>query len=201
MDSLGLEAKSHKASHMRIFALSTLILALGACQSGSSLGDAFDSRRNAGACPPAGAIYNASRVVQFDGENQIFTNVSYTGEIVDVRLYCRYAGGNPVQAEVEIDFAFGKGPSGSSNRHDYGYWIAVTRRSGKVLNKEYFAVQADFSDGDISGKTEVIQRIVIPRLDESVSAANFEVLIGFDLTDEQLTYNKEGRRFRLGAGQ
>ena len=201
MDSLRPEAKSNKASHMRIFALSTLILALAACQSGSSIGDAFDNRRNAGACPPAGAIYNAARVVQFEDETQVYSNVAYTGEIVGVRLFCRYASDNPVQAEVEIDFAFGKGPSGTANRQDYGYWVAVTRRSGKVLNKEYFTVQADFSEGPINGKTEVIQRIVIPRLDESVSAANFEVLIGFDLTDEQLTYNKEGRRFRLGAGQ
>ena len=201
MDSLGAEAKSDKAPHMRIFALSTALLALAACQSGSTIGDAFDSRLNAGACPPAGAIYQAARIVEFDGDNQLFPNVRYTGEIVDVRLYCRYAGDNPVRAEVEIDFALGKGPAATSNRHDYGYWVAVTRRSGKVLNKEYFTVSGDFSGGDVTGETELIQRIIIPRIDDSVSAANFEVLVGFDLTEEQLTYNREGRRFRLGAGQ
>lgn len=201
MDSLGVEAKSDKASHMRIFALSTALLALAACQSGSNIADAFDTRQNAGTCPPAGAIYNASRLVEFDGEEQIFPNVKYTGEIVDVRLYCRYAGENPVDAEVEIDFAFGKGPAGTDRRRDYTYWVAVTRRSGKVLNKAYFNVQADFSDGDVTGETELIQRITIPRIDSSVSAANFEVLIGFDLTEEQLAYNRGGRRFRLGAGQ
>ncbi len=201
MDSLAVEAKSDKASHMRIFALSAAFLGLAACQSGSSIGDAFDTRQNAGTCPPAGAMYQTARLVQFEGDEQLFPNVQYTGEIVDVRLYCRYAGTDPVRAEVEIDFAFGKGPAATSNRKDYGYWVAVTRRSGKVLNKEYFTVQADFSDGPVTGETEVIQRIIIPRNDESVSAANFEVLIGFNLTEDQLTYNQEGRRFRLGAGQ
>ena len=201
MDSLAFEAKSDKAAHMRILALSTILLALGACQSNSSIGSAFDTRQNSGTCPPAGSIYNASRVVVFDGETQLFPNVEYTGEIVDVRLYCRYAGTNPVRAEIEIDFAFGKGPAGDTNRRDYSYWVAVTRRSGKVLNKEYFTVQADFSDGPVTGKTEVLQEIIIPRADESVSAANFEVLIGFDLSEAQLEYNKEGRRFRLNAGQ
>ena len=186
---------------MRILALCTTLLGLAACQSGSTIGDAFDTRQNAGTCPPAGAMYQTARVVQFDGDEQLFPNVEYTGEIVDVRLYCRYAGPDPVRAELEIDFAFGKGPAGTSNRKDYGYWVAVTRRSGKVLNKEYFAVQADFSDGPVTGATEVLQRIIIPRNDESVSAANFEVLIGFDLTESQLAYNQEGRRFRLGAGQ
>jgi len=120
---------------------------------------------------------------EFSPFPQRFPNVEYTGEIADVRLYCRYTGTDPVRAEIEIDFAFGKGPAATSNRRDYGYWIAVTRRSGKVLEKEYFTV------------------IIIPRADESVSAANFEILIGFDLTEDQLTYNKEGRRFRLSAGQ
>ncbi|MFN3214121.1 MAG: hypothetical protein ACE37M_13540 [Henriciella sp.] len=186
---------------MRIIALSILALAIGACQSGSGIGDAFDTRQNAGTCPPAGSIYNVSRVVQFNGEEKIFPNVSYTGEIVGVRLYCRYAGTDPVRAEVEIDFAFGQGPAGTSDRHDYGYWVAVTRRSGKVLHKEHFTVSADFSDGPVTAETELLQRIIIPRADESVSAANFEVLIGFDLTEEQLDYNRQGRRFRLNAGQ
>lgn len=201
MDSLGVEAKSDKASHMRIIALSTALLGLAACQSGSGIGDAFDTRQNAGTCPPAGAIYQSSRIVEFTGDGEQFPNVQYTGEIVDVRLYCRYAGNDPVRAEVEIDFALGKGPAASSNRKDYGYWVAVTRRSGKVLNKEYFTVRADFSDGPVTGATEVLQRIIIPRNDESVSAANFEVLIGFDLTEEQLEYNRAGRRFRLDAGR
>ncbi|MCR9270559.1 MAG: hypothetical protein NXH72_11265 [Hyphomonadaceae bacterium] len=186
---------------MRILALSTVLLALSACQSGSRIGDAFDTRQNLGTCPPAGAVYNASRIVDFEGEEKVFGNVEYTGEIVGVRLYCRYAGTDPVRAEVEIDFAFGKGPAATGNRHDYGYWIAVTRRSGKVLQKQHFTVSADFSDGPVTGESELIQRILIPRADESVSAANFEVLVGFDLTEDQLTYNREGRRFRLNAGQ
>ena len=201
MDSLATEAKSDKASHMRIFAFTTILMVLGACQSGSGIGSALDTRQNAGTCPPAGAVYSASRIVAFDGDRQTFPNVEYTGEIVDIRLYCRYAGTNPVRAEIEIDFAFGKGPKGASTRKDYGYWVAVTRRSGKVLNKQSFTVSADFSDGPVTAKTELLQRITIPRADESVSAANFEVLIGFELTDDQLTYNKEGRRFRLNAGQ
>lgn len=187
---------------MRIIALMTALTLLTACFGRSGgLSDAFDSRINAGACPPAGSIYNASRIVELDAEEPIFSNIAYTGEIVDVRLYCRYADDNPVRAEVEIDFAFGKGPMGTENRHDYTYWVAVTRRSGKVLNKEHFAVRADFSDGPVDGATEVIQRITIPRADESVSAANFEVLVGFELTEEQLQFNKDGRRFRLDAGQ
>ena len=187
---------------MRIFAILAAAAMLAACGSNSSVRNALDSRQNAGACPPAGSMYAASRIVELtDPAEATFNNITYTGEIVDVYLVCRYAGEDPVRAEIEIDFAFGKGPEGVDMTKDYTYWVAVTRRSGKVLNKEYFTVRADFRDGDIAGAREVIQNIIIPRADSSISAANFEILVGFDLTEEQLEFNKNGQRFRLGAGQ
>lgn len=187
---------------MRKIALvaSAAMLALTACQSATPFSDTFDARPNAGPCPPAASLYNASRVVKLDGSGMTFDNITYTGEMVDVRLFCRYADADPVRAEIEIDFAFGKGPRGVDTRHDYTYWVAVTRRSGKVLNKEFFTVTADFSDGAVTGETEVLQSIRIPRADDTISAANFEIVVGFDLTEEQIQFNKEGRRFRLDAG-
>ncbi|GAB5458744.1 MAG: hypothetical protein Hens3KO_17740 [Henriciella sp.] len=186
---------------MRKIALFAATTILAACSTGGSLSDSFDSRTNVGVCPPAGSIYQAARIVEMEGEGIGFSNIQYTGEIVDVRLFCRYAGSDPVEAEIEIDFAFGQGPKATSDQHDYTYWVAVTRRSGKVLGKQYFTVRADFKDSPITAAEELLQDIVIPRADESVSAANFEVLVGFDLTEEQLAFNKAGRRFRLNAGQ
>jgi len=186
---------------MRNLVILTALFFLSACGNNSSLRDTFDTRQNAGACPPAGSVYNASRIVQFDGDTQIYRNIAYTGEIVDVRLFCRYADEDPVRVQLEIDFAFGKGPKGERNSHAYTYWVAVARRSGKVLNKAYFTVEAPFGSENVTGVSETLNQILIPRADESVSAANFEVLVGFELTRDQITFNKEGQRFRLGAGQ
>ncbi len=184
---------------MRNYLLVLATALLAACSTPFS--DALDTRQNAGPCPPAGSIYNASRIVVFDGETETFNNIEYTGEIVDVRLFCRYVSDNPVEAEIELDFAFGKGPKGTEVQRDYVYWVAVTRRNGKVLNKERFSVRADFRDGPVTGSSDLVQRIIIPRADESVSASNFEIVVGFELTEDQLQYNKQGRRFRLDAGQ
>jgi len=48
--------------------------------------------------------------------------------------------------------------------------------------------------------SEDFERIRIPRADESISGANFEVLVGFIMTEEQLRFNRDGKRFRLDAG-
>lgn len=174
------------------------ILGLAACSSG--LGRALDDRPNAGPCPTVGAIYEASRIVEFEGETESYGNITYTGEITGVRLFCRYLEDEPLLAEVEIDFAFGKGPKATSNAHEYGYYIAVTRRNSRVLDRQDFTVRAEFRNQPVAGASELVGRIVIPRVDETISGANFEVLVGFDLTEKQLQFNKDGKRFRLDAG-
>ncbi len=184
---------------MRVIAVLAAGMLLAACGS-NPLSRALDSRQNAGPCPPAAALYDASRIVETTGESQVYSNIAYTGEITGVNLICRYVDDQPLRAELEVDFAFGKGPQATSNSHQYRYWVAVTRRSAKVLAKQYFTVDANFSGGPLDGRQEVIQDIIVPRADDTISGSNFEIVVGFDLTDEQLAFNREGRRYRLDAG-
>ena len=187
---------------MRII-LPILALALVAgCSSTKELAQSLDTRQNAGACPPVGSIYDASRVVDFgEGAEQLYTDIRYTGEITDVRSFCRYTGDNPLTAELQIDFAFGKGPAADANAHDFTYWVAVTRRNGKVLAKEYYTVSAEFQgNSKLDGTTQKIEKITIPRADETIAGSNFEILVGFDLSEEELEFNRAGKRFRMNAG-
>lgn len=200
MDSLKAQAKSDKAFNMRVFAGIAAGLMLASCSS-NAVTRAFDTRNNAGPCPPAAILYDASRIVELEGEEPNYTNITYTGELNGIRLFCRYVDDQPLRANLELDFAFGKGPKADSNRHQYRYWIAVTRRSAKVLAKQYFSVDANFAGEKVTGQTVTVEDVVIPRADSTISGANFEVVVGFDLTDDQLAFNREGRRFRLDAGQ
>ncbi|MGA1342166.1 MAG: hypothetical protein ACO33A_03815 [Hyphomonas sp.] len=173
---------------------------LAGCGTTSRLSQQLDSTPNSGPCPVAGAVYDAARYVKFaTPEGRIYTDIAFTGEVTDVRMYCRYTGDLPLVAEVEIDFAFGRGLQANGRSHDYPYFVAVTRRNGKVLAKEYFSTRAEFNGGDVTGTTERISRITIPRADESISGVNFEIVVGFELTPEQLAFNRTGNRFRLDA--
>ena len=184
---------------MRIIASLLATALLASCGAGRFT-ENFDTRPNAGPCPSQGAIYDVARYVKFaDGDDQLYSNIEYTGEIIDVRTFCRYYEDDPLQAEIEIDFAFGKGELATSDVHSFPYFVAVTRRNGKVLAKEFFTASADFDGKRLTGVTELIGKIQIPRSDSSISGSNFEILVGFDLTEEQLQFNRDGRRFRLDA--
>lgn len=174
-------------------------LALASCSS-VDLSNLDDSP-NVGPCPVAGALYDASRVVEIKGPER-HENVGFTGAIEGVRGYCRYIDVNPITMEIEIDFAFGRGPKADGMSHTYPVFVTVTRRDRSVLAKERFDIPVTWpADKDIMRVTESVPGIVIPRANETVSGSNFEVIVGFDLTSEQLAYNRSGTRFTINVAQ
>lgn len=173
------------------------ILIAGGCQ-GVDL-SALDDSPNVGPCPVAGVLYDANRVVEVKGPER-HENVGFTGAVEGVRGFCRYIGVNPITMEIEIDFAFGRGPKAEGMSHSYPVFVTVTRRDKTVLAKEKFDMNITFEEGkDIVRQTETVPGIVIPRANETVSGSNFEVIVGFDLTPEQLAYNRSGTRFTINV--
>lgn len=154
---------------------------------------------NAGPCPLMGVLYDNARVVQFSQPgNETYANIAYTGEVRGVRGLCRYVGDDPIRMAIEVDLAFGRGPAGAADRHTYRYWVAVTRRGVAAIEKQYFDVEASFEgDSPLADASEKIENIVIPRAAANINGDNFEILVGFDLTPEQLQFNRDGKRFRV----
>ena len=168
-------------------------LALSACASNA------DKKNipNVGPCPPAHVLGDAARLVQFNGP-EAYANVGFTGEVRQVRSSCRYVGSDPIEMKLEIDLAFGRGPAAQGDTYTYNYWVAVTRRDVSVLAKKPYSIKVEFPKGaQRMAVTETIEKIIIPRASAETSGANFEVLAGFDLTKEQIEFNREGKRFRI----
>jgi len=161
-----------------------------------------DDRPNVGPCPLMGVLYDSARIVDFaQPNNQRYANIEFTGEMQGVQGLCRYVEADPIAMSIEIDMAFGRGPAATSDRQTYRYWVAVARRGRAPIEKAYFDVDVRFPRGQsVVTRREEIGRIVIPRANEEISGENFEILVGFELTPEQLQFNRDGRRFRIDAG-
>lgn len=156
--------------------------------------------RNIGPCPFVKTLYDAARYVEFKQGVESSSDVGYTGEIDRLSAGCAYKGDEPIKVAMQILFELGRGPQAQGRSNTYHYWIAVTDRNRAVLAKKEFAFTVDFPPGqDRLYKREELDNIVIPRGEATTSGANFEVLVGFDVTPEMAEFNRLGKRFRLNA--
>jgi hypothetical protein len=156
--------------------------------------------RNAGPCPFVKTLYDASRFVEFKDNRIASGAVGYTGEIQGIAAGCEYKEDQPITVRMDVLFELGKGPEAAGSSKNYRYWIAVTDRNREVIAKRSFDLPVSFAPGqDRIYKTESIKNLVIPRATATTSGANFEVLVGFEVTPEMADFNREGKRFRLNV--
>ena len=187
---------------LSVLSLFAAALVLSGCSSvRNTLGDA---NPNPGPCPNALALYDAHRLVEISGDNAVYENVGFTGEILNVASTCRYSGrtADPIHMEMAVRLAFGRGPAAQSDTKTYDMFVAVTRTDRAVVDRQVFPITVTFEPGE--DRVEVIEEfnsISLPRVSPTTSGANYEIIVGFELTDEQLEFNRSGLRFRVRAGQ
>ena len=156
--------------------------------------------RNSGPCPFVKTLYDASRYVEFKDAREASANVGFSGEIQSISAGCQYKDNEPITVMMDILFELGKGPQATASAKTYHYWIAVTDRNREIIAKQEFDLPVSFPAGkDRVYVTDSINNILIPRGTMTTSGANFEVLIGFDVTPEMAEFNRVGKRFRVNA--
>lgn len=153
--------------------------------------------RNPAPCPNVVVLNDAARIIEFDGDETL-ENVAYTGEITNVEIGCRYVEDDPIDSEITIELAFGKGPKGADGEKYFKYFVAVNRTDIEVIAKEEFVVPVTFdAKRTIVVTEEDIDKIIIPRIDEEISGVNFEIIVGFVLTPQQAIFNRSGKSLKF----
>jgi hypothetical protein len=157
--------------------------------------------RNIGPCPFVKTLYDAARYVEFKDAREASAEVGYTGEIEGLSSACAYKGDEPIKVKMNVLFELGRGPQAEGRSKTYRYWVAVTDRNRDVIAKQSFDMPVSFPAGqDRVYKQEELKEIVIPRGSGTTSGANFEVLVGFEVTPEMAAFNRDGKRFRPNVG-
>jgi len=151
---------------------------------------------NPAPCPNIVVLNEASRFIEFDGD-QTIDNVAYSGEVVNVTSTCRYFEDEPIDAGLTIDLAFGKGPKGEPGKQSFTYFVAVTRKDSEVIAKTEFPIEVSFGDNAVETARADIDKIIIPRANETISGVNFEIIIGFSVTPQQAIFNRSGKSLKF----
>ena len=163
---------------------------------------ALPQLRNAGPCPFVKTLYDASRYVEFKEDREASADVGFSGEIQGISAGCQYKDDEPITVSMDVLFELGKGPQAQGSSKTYHYWVAVTDRNREVIARQNFDLPVNFPSGkDRVYVTDSIASIVIPRGTITTSGANFEILVGFDVTPKMAEFNRLGKRFRVNAGE
>ena len=147
-----------------------------------------------GTCPAVSVRPDLRRLVEFYDPSK----TSEAGKISEisidaVRNVCRIEN---AQLVMQIDFSLsGKtGPKPRVQPSDkpsfaYPYFVAVTDPQGNVLSKEIFAASVAYASDqkEIKQTESIFQNMPFP---DSSIGQSYTVVVGFQLTPEQLAYNQ-----------
>ncbi|HET8726519.1 MAG TPA: hypothetical protein VFO41_03320 [Alphaproteobacteria bacterium] len=140
-------------------------------------------------CPEVRIVGDTAEVTQFrDGPGRDLTDVEARGVIADFSGECTY-GDEDVTVDLNLVIGAEKGPAAATDSARFDYFVAVTDPQQTILNKELFETELTFEGGAV--RTAVVEelQLSIP-LDQIGDGSFYEVLVGFQMTPDQLEFNR-----------
>lgn len=159
-------------------------LALGGC---SGLGG--DNVHKADlACPKVGIVGDANKITVFRAGGKGPADVVGRGAVADYAGNCTYDS-TGVTVDVSLALVGERGPAMTGNQLPLTYFVAVAAPDGSIVTKQEFPTTIDFpGNGPRAGSREDLQpHIPLP---EKQDARAYQLLVGFQLTPDQLEYNR-----------
>lgn len=141
------------------------------------------------ACPHISIVRDLKTTTQFrSGTGRDASDVAARGEIVDYAGNCEY-GKDGVTVNLDLLLAAEKGPAMTGNQVEFKYFVAVARPGEtEPAAKEVFNAPLVFPAGEArtASKEQLTPHIPLPA---DVNAKGWTVLIGFQLSNDELKYN------------
>ena len=168
---------------------SIALLILWGCETES------DSAKEAGGCPSGAALAEASTVTKFrPGAGKDLTDVVLTAELAKPKVSCDY---DKDASKVSVTFSFPvavkRGAAATNEPQTLSYFVAVVDQDNTVLTKQNFTrdISLDQNTTSFSENPDGMT-FTIPQGKKPVG---YEVLVGFQLTRDELAYNRERHRY------
>ncbi|MDP9195417.1 MAG: hypothetical protein M3O22_01390 [Pseudomonadota bacterium] len=141
-------------------------------------------------CPPVAFVGDAVHLDQFaDGVKPAPGAALFEARLEGFGGGCSFDTGR-VEVDLKLKIVAARGPAMSGDTASFTYFVAITDDQENILIKEEFPTAIKFEDGKSSGETEEELTQIIP-LPEGVDPASRRILVGFQLTEDQLAWNRK----------
>lgn len=172
-----------------IFPVFAAAIFLAACSS--------QDERLAPPCPAIVIVQEIADVTQFKpGEGRDLTDVVLEGKVRGFDGFCETDFDEGVAGEVEVElrvvFSIARGPANTDRKGDFRYFVALADRAGKTTQKHVFDSEVEFPGNRNRVAPFEELTLKIP-LKSGENGADYTVYVGFQLSPEQLDYNRNVR--------
>lgn len=142
-------------------------------------------------CPEVVLLADAAKQVKFSGRGRDLTDVLFEAELEAGRQICSYDE-NELDVDLQVRVIASRGPANSDRLANLNYFVAVARNDRTVLARQSFDIAIPFPGNRtrVSGLEEIGQVIT---LSPGEDGSNYLIYLGFDLTPEELEFNRANR--------
>jgi hypothetical protein len=144
-----------------------------------------------GNCPSTEVVKELDVLNEFtDANNPVAANLISRTAITDVKSTCSF-GEKSMTVDLKVAFDGVIGPQSAlrNGNFNYPFFVAVTAPNGDILAKEVFSAPLSFDGGLTRSTYHESLRQIIPVYNPE-QGPRYKVLVGFQLTPEQLAYNR-----------
>jgi hypothetical protein len=175
----------HISNHGRVLVILVGLVAAG-CSSDKT-----------GDCPTITGITDAAIQTVFQpGTAQDPSNVLYTAEITGVTGTCDIdKKEHTADSRLDVSFRVTRPPSGAEAHYTIPYFVAVTVGSERILARRNYSVAIVFEPGQTTATASEHVESATLHTDKDKQPYDYQVLVGLQLTREQLKYNRQSGHY------
>jgi hypothetical protein len=143
------------------------------------------------ACPRLGIVADTADLIRYrPGGGHDITDQLFSAQIGNVTGDCRVDKAS-ANVDMKVSIVGERGAALTAPQADVEYFVAVTGPGDQILAKETFRTRLDFAGRNRTGVAEELaQRIPLP---EGSDPGAYHILVGFQLTPEELADNRRRR--------
>lgn len=140
-------------------------------------------------CPQVSISDGTGDVRVYRPTGHDLTDLQLTGRVEGIHGVCKPATKGMLAARMTVNFSVVRGPASTRNSADVPYFVAVMK-GGEILDKKLYSIHVDFPPNTDTVRPAGEQVDLALPLDAKTSGASYTVLAGFQLTPDELAYNR-----------
>ncbi len=148
-----------------------------------------NGQKFAPACPQTGILRDGSDLTRFRSTGTDLTDMVIDGRITGLSGKCALDDPTHLRTSISVAMDLTRGPAALGRQADVTYFISVSKGQA-ILDKADYTFTVNFPrNGDRQGLRGEQIDLVLP-IDAKTTGADYRILVGFQLTPEQLAFNR-----------